>query len=193
MKLKSKDLINIGIFTALYMLLAILVMSIALTPILQIITMPLLSLLGAPIYLLYIAKVDKFGAITIMGFICSAISGLFVFGSVLCFLVCFIFFVFAELIAFAGKYKNNKLNNLSYIIVSFWTVGVAGLPWTAKEFFREISLAGGYTEEWLQGVERLATTQVLIYVIIAMIIGSIISMFFSNRLFKKHFKKAGIL
>lgn len=193
MKFTSKDLINIGIFTILYMLLAMVVMSVAFTPVLQILTMPIFALVSAPIYLMYIAKVGKVGAIAIMGIICSAVSGFFAFGSVACFLACLIFFIFAELIAFAGKYKNKKLNSLSCIVVSFWTIGVAGLPWTAKEFFRKVTLEGGYSEEWLQGVEALATVPILIYIVIAMIICSILSILFANKLFKKHFQKAGLV
>lgn len=193
MKFNNKDLINVGIFTTFYLILAILVMSVGVTPFLQMITIPLFALLAAPIYLLYISKVSKFGAITSMGLICSAISGLLVFGSVLCFLACFIFFIIAELIAYIGKYKNNKFNNLSYIIASYWSIGVAGLPWSAKEYFSELSLASGYSIEWVQGVENLATTNVLIYVLIGTLICAIISVNFSTKLFKKHFKSAGII
>lgn len=193
MKLTSKDLINVGIFTAIYLLVIVAISGIVITPILQILMMPLMALFTGPIYLLYLAKVGKFGTIMITGVLGSALVGLLVYGNIYCFLVNMLFFIVAEFIAAAGKYKNNKLNQLSFIVVSFWTIGEAGLPWVAGEFFHNLSVASGYTEEWASGVDALSTPLCLVLMIVAVIVCSIISILFSNKLFKKHFKKSGIV
>ena len=192
-KLNSKDLINIGIFTAIYIALMIIVSGFVITPVLQLLMMPVMALLGAPVYLLYIAKVGKFGAITITGFLFSALVGLLVYANVYCFLVNFVFFVIAEIIAFIGKYKSKKLNMLSYIIAMFSTIGEAGLPWVAQEYFHELSVASGYSEEWASGLDKLATPLNLALMIGGTVICAIISCVFAKNIFKKHFKKAGIV
>ena len=192
-KLNSKDLINIGIFTAIYLGVNIFISGLTVVPIMQIIMMPLMALVTAPIYLLYIAKVGKLGAITIMGLIGSIIVGLLVYGNIWCFLVNMFFVLVAELIAFLGKYKSDKMNNLSYIVMSFWAIGEAGLPWIAGKYFHELSVASGYSEEWASGVDALATPLNLGIMIVCVIICALISIGFSKKIFKKHFQKAGIV
>ena len=192
-KLNSKDLINIGVFSAIYLLVKLVISGIVVTPILQILMMPLMALFTGPVYLLYLAKVGKFGAVTITGLLGSALVGLLVYGNVYCFLVNVLFFIAADLIAYSGKYKNSKLNNLSFLVVSFWTIGEAGLPWAAGEFFYDLSIKSGYTVQWADGVKALATPLNLVLMIIAVIACGVVSILFSNRLFKKHFKKAGII
>ena len=196
MKIKytSKDLINIGIFSAIFIVVNIIISGFVVTPILQFIMMPVMALLCAPIYLLYIAKVGKLGAITITGLLASALVGLLVYGNVYCFLVNITFFILAEVIACMGNYKNNKLNSLSYIIVSFWAIGEAGLPWWGGgKIFYDLSLASGYSEEFAIGVNSLATPLNLIIMLVSVVVCAIISIIFAKSMFKKHFKKAGIV
>ena len=192
-KLNSKDLINIGVFSAIYIVLNVIISGFVITPILQFIMMPVMALLCAPVYLLYIAKVGKFGAITITGLLFSALVGLLVYGNIYCFLVNLLFFVIAEFVAYLGKYKNIKLNALSYIFAVFSAIAEAGLPWVARNFFYDLSIASGYSKEWASGVDALATPLNLGLMIITIIVCAIISVLFSNKLFKKHFKKAGII
>ena len=192
-KLTSKDLINIGIFSAIYIGVLVVISGLVITPILQILMMPVIALCTAPIYLLYIAKVGKFGALTITGLLGSLLVGLLVYGNIYCFIVNFSIFFIAEIIAFIGKYKSKMFNNLSYIVASFWVIGEAGLPWVAGKYFWELSVASGYSKEWADGVAELATPTVLILMILGTVICGCISIWFSNRMFKKHFNKAGIV
>ena len=191
--MKNKDLINVGIFTALYICVNVIISGFVIVPILQVLMMPAMALLLAPIYLLYIAKVGKFGAILITGFCFSALIGLLVYGNVICFLVNFAFFIAAELVAYLGKYKNKKLNALSYIFAIFSTIAEAGLPWFASQYFYDLSVASGYSVEWAEGLKAIATPLVFVLMLVGVIVCSIISILFSNNMFKKHFKKAGIV
>ena len=183
-KLTSKDLINIGIFSAVYIIVLVIISGFVLTPMLQMLMMPVMALCIAPIYLLYIAKVGKFGAILITGLLTSALIGLLVYGNVYCFLVNMIFYVVAEVVAFMGKYKSSKLNNLSYIVSSFAVIGEAGLPWfNGGTFFHELSVASGYTEEWASGVDALATPLNLAIMLGAVLICAIMSIVSAKGMF----------
>ena len=192
-KLTSKDLINIGIFTAIYIALVVVASGTAIVPIMQFVFVPIAALITAPVYLLYIAKVGKFGAILITGLLSSGLVGFLVYGNIYCFLVNIAFFIIAEFIAYAGKYKSKKLNNLSFIVCSFWAMGEAGLPWTAREYFWQLSVDSGYSVDWANGVNALATPTTLVLMLAGIAICAIIGIMYSNSLFKKHFKKAGII
>ena len=192
-KLNSKDLINIGVFSALYIILCIIVSGLVLTPLLQMLMLPMMAIVSAPVYLLYVAKVGKFGAISITGLLFSSLVGLLVYGNVFCFLGNLAFFIIADLVALFGGYKSNTLNLLSFIFAVFSGIAEAGLPWIAGEYFHELSVASGYSEEWANGVDALATPTTLILMIVATIVCAIIGSIFSKIMFKKHFKKAGIV
>jgi energy-coupling factor transport system substrate-specific component len=192
-KLQGKDFIFVGIFTAIFLAITIIVSGCAFLPILQIMVSPICALLYAPVYLLYLAKVGKPLAITILGVICSAFVGLLVYGNIFCFLVNMMIFIVAELISKAGGYKSFKLNAISYFVVSFWTMGESGSFWFFKDFAAELSLNGGYTQEWVEGVSRLSTPLSFVIVLAAIAVAAIISIVFARGMFKKHFKKAGII
>jgi energy-coupling factor transport system substrate-specific component len=192
-KLQGKDFIFVGIFTAIFLAITVIVSGCAFLPILQIMVSPICALLYAPVYLLYLAKVGKPFAITILGVICSAFVGLLVYGNIFCFLVNMLFFIVAELIAKAGGYKNLKLNAISYFVVSFWTMGESGSFWFFKDFASELSLNGGYSQEWVDGVSKLSTPLSFVIVLAAIAVAAIISIVFAKGMFKKHFKKAGII
>ena len=74
--LQPKDLINIGIFTALYFIIIMAVAMLGYVPIF----IPLLSvicpLIGGIPYMLYITKVRHFGMVFIMGTILGLLMGL---------------------------------------------------------------------------------------------------------------------
>lgn len=112
-KLKGKDLINIGIYAAIYCLLMTCIAMLGYIPIM----LPMLAVigpivLGVPMMLFY-TKVKKFGMITIMGtivgiYLCVTGMGFWpiVFGVVFGFL--------ADLVAKSGKYVSSKKTILSY-------------------------------------------------------------------------------
>lgn len=192
-QLQGKDFIFVGIFTALFLAVTVIVSGFAVLPILQVLVPVICALLCGPIYLLYLAKVGKPFAITILGLICSAFVGLLVYGNVFCFLVNMVVFVAAELIARAGDYKQFRLNAISYFVVAFWTMGESGTFWFFKDYAAEISLSGGYTQGWVDGVAKLSTPTSFVIIMISTALAAILSIFFAKQMFKKHFKKAGIV
>ena len=192
-KLNSKDYINIGIFTTLFFISNILVSSLIVTPFMQYVMMPLIALVTGPIYILYVSKIKKFGAITIVGIFCSLVIGLLVFGSIPACIINLIIFLLAELIAYLGKYKDFKYIALSYIVVSFYTIGEVGLIWYARDSYYNISIQSGISSEFTQKILDLGSYTTLFIMIICVIICSILSIILSKKLFNKHFKKLGII
>ena len=192
-KLTSKDLINTGIFGALFLTITLFVFCIAFTPIIQFARVPLSALLCGPVFLLLIAKTKKPVVIILVGLLSSAVVGFLLYGNIICFLINMAFFIIADLIAFVGKYESIKLNSIAYIIVSFWTMGEYGAFWFARDFMYDNLVATGSNLDYINGTFELMNTTALVFVLTATLVCAILSVVLAKILFKKHFKKAGII
>ncbi|MEL6406975.1 MAG: MptD family putative ECF transporter S component [Chloroflexota bacterium] len=191
-QLRIKDLITIGIFSAIYLITYMFLSGVLFTPILFMLMLPIGALLMGPVYMLYIARTQKVGAITIMGFLTALIIGFLVYGNILIALVIFAFGLLAELAAYTGKYKSLRWNILSYCLMSFWAIGVFAPWWVAQDWIRELTITSGYPAEYADGALALATPFNLILIIASTVICALISAFIANSMLKKHFVRAGI-
>ena len=108
-KLKAKDLINVGIYTAIYIVFFFVVGMLNAIPVLYPFLYVLIPLISGIPFMLFLTKTEKFGMVTIMSVICgvfwffmgytwTAIVGYVVFGLI------------ADLVLKAGKYKNFKVD-----------------------------------------------------------------------------------
>ena len=192
-KINGKDLITIGIFTLLILVVASVAPILGIIPGMYLMRTPAVALLCGPVYLLYVAKTKKPFCITITGLICASVMGLLSFGSFPMFAINLACFLAAELIACIGKYKSKLFNAISYVVLGFWTFAQDGAFWYMKDFMLEFSHNAKMDEAWLNMIVKLLTVQNLIMVLCVTLVCSIVSVIFSNILFKKHFKKAGII
>ena len=191
-KLTSKDLINIGIFTAIIYALSLVVAFVGITPLSSLFAGPLYALLAAPIYMLYIAKVHKPFAVIITGLFCSVMC-LVSFTSVLMALLSLVAFVASELIAKSGKYLSYKLNTISYLVFTLWTLVINGGYWYLQDFMVEFSLSSGMDQTWLDQMVEIATPLNLVLVIVGTLLCAFIGSLYAKVMLKKHFTKAGII
>ena len=146
-KLQAKDLINVGIFTAIYFVLFFAGMMLGYIPIF----IPLLGLVcpiicGIP-FMLYLTKVKKFGMVTLSGIILGLLNMLIGSG-VLVLIFGIVFGVAADLIMKSGKYKSWKFTLLGNGVFSLWIMGfVSRMFLTRTEFFD--SLVSSYGQEYV--------------------------------------------
>lgn len=192
-RLAVKDLINIGIFTALYIVITILVASFIFLPILQLFVPVICALLMAPVYLLFVARTQKPFCITVLGLIVSLVIGLVAFGNIICFVINFAVFVIAELVAFLGKYKSFKINAISYIVSSYWLMGQDGLYWFMQDYIYDLSVKSGYSIEAIDTIISFVTIQNLFIILLSTGLAASISVLFARLILKKHFIRAGIV
>ncbi|MEL6525901.1 MAG: MptD family putative ECF transporter S component [Chloroflexota bacterium] len=191
-QIRTKDLITIRIFSAIYLITYIVFSSVLFTPVLFMFMMPIGALLLGPVYMLYIARTQKPGAITIMGLLIATIAGLLVYGNILVALVNFGFALVAELLAYLGKYKRFVWLTMSYAVMSLWVLGQQAPWWVAQDWIRELTIASGYSAEWTDETLAFATPLNLVLIIGGTIICAVVSSFIANRMLKKHFVRAGI-
>lgn len=121
-RLQGKDFINIGIFTAIYLVIAIVVAMLSFIPIF----FPLLSVIvplvcGIP-FMLFLTRVKKPGMIFIMTLIITLV--MFATGmGIYSLLVGIVTSVIAELIYRSGNYQSINKGVLAYAVFSCWIWG----------------------------------------------------------------------
>lgn len=193
-KIAGKDLITIGIFTAVYFVINFLFMVLGgLHPIVWILMPGFIALFTGVPFLLMTAKVQKPGAVFLMGFITGLIY--FVTGQfTVVILVTFVFGCgFAELIRYITKYSSFPGNSLSFV---FFSLGMIGSPlpiWLFKESFLAQIADQGMPADYVASLQALSSGLMLVVLITAPMVGAVIGAFMARALFKKHFEKAGIV
>ena len=146
-KLQAKDLINVGIFTAIYFVIFFAGMMLGYIPIF----IPLLGLVcpilcGIP-FMLYLTKVKKFGMVSLTGIILGLLN-LIMGSGVLVLVAGIIFGIASDLILRAGKYQSWKCTFLANGVFSLWIMGyVSRMFLTRTEFFA--SLVSSYGQEYV--------------------------------------------
>lgn len=189
------DLISIGIYSALYFIL------VGVAEMLVVVIVPgysysyspaMSALMTGAVFMLMVAKVPKFGAITIMGSVLGLfffLSGLFPFALV----PSVISAVLADVVAYLFKYKSKIGLLLSYVIFSFNTTGpIIQLLFSPDSYVANLKERGkdaSYIQNVFESISNYTGTLAFVLLIIAAIIGGL----FGQKMLKKHFVKAGIV
>ena len=188
-KLKGKDLINIGIYAAIYCLLMTCIAMLGYIPIM----MPMLAVivpivLGVPMMLFY-TKVKKFVMITIMGtivgiYLCVTGMGFWpiVFGVVFGFL--------ADLVAKSGKYVSSKKTILSYGTFCVLLFGNFLPLYIDREAY--FSTRQSFGAEYINSLSNIMQPWTAPAIIISAFVCGMLGALLGKTLLKKHFVKAGI-
>ena len=190
-KLQAKDLINVGIFTAIYFVLFFAGMMLGYIPIF----IPLLGLVcpiicGIP-FMLYLTKVKKFGMVTLSGIIIGLLNMLIGSG-VLVLIFGIVFGVAADLIMKSGKYKSWKFTLLGNGVFSLWIMGfVSRMFLTRTEFFD--SLVSSYGQEYVDTLMSYTPGWMFPVLFVVTFLGGILGALLGKAVLKKHFEKAGIV
>ncbi len=195
-KLDTRDLITIGIFSVVYIVIHFIVGPVfsILGPIGILISTAGTSVINGTVLILLALKVQKIGVLLIL----AIIFGLFmlVWGFWWNLLIYIVFGLVAELIASKGQY-NKKINlALAYCIFQ-WGVAFAAyfLMYLFREGFIQMMLNQGLfpTLQEAQQYVAIFTLEALIIIIISNIIGAILGAYIGIKIHKKHFEKAGMI
>ena len=188
-KLKGKDLINIGIYAAIYCVIMMCIAMLGYIPIL----MPMLCvigpiILGVPMMLFY-TKVRKFGMISIL----AIVVGIFLCVTGMGFwpvLFSIAFGVLADLIAKSGGYASARKTILSYGTFCVLIFGnYVPLYLDPVGYFSTRQSFGTEYINTLSGIMQPWTAPVLV---VAAFVCGILGALLGKSLLKKHFVKAGI-
>lgn len=193
LKLTGKDLINIGIFSAIYFVLSFIGMVLAIIPIMWILMPGVIAILAGIPFMLLCVKVQKPGVPLLMGIITGIlyfITGQFTVVILITFVISCLL---AELLRFLTHYRDFKGNAIAFILFSYGMVGSPLPIWLFKDnFFMQISKQG-MPETYVSTLEMLSSVPMLIVMLILPIVGGLIGVMIARAMFRKHFQKAGMI
>ena len=193
-KMKGKDFITIGIFSAIYFVINFIFMLMGgLHPLLWILMPGFIAIFTGVVYLLMAAKVQKPGAVLLMGMITGLIY--FVTGQfTLVILATFaVSCLLAECVRYFTHYKSFTGNALSFVLFSLGMIGSPLPIWLFRERFLAQITEQGMPADYIAALQALSSNGMLIVLVIAPIIGAVLGALIAKALFKKHFAKAGIV
>lgn len=190
-KLQSKDLITVGIFTAIYFVLQFISNMLAVLPHLFVFYPFYLPLfVGIPL-MLFIAKIKKPGMFSIMGILMGII--LFLFGRTWIPLVtCIIFGIITDLILWSGKYKSMKKSIIAAGVFNIWSIGMVLPVWVLGDSYNA-GLEENMPEGFVSTILAMREPQYVILIIVGAFLMGVVGAFIGKAVMKKHFAKAGIV
>ena len=188
-KLEAKDLITIGIFTAIYFTIFFACGMLGYIPIMYALLPLFIPIICGIPYMLFLTKVKCFGMVTIMG---GIVGGMMVitghtFVPLCAGLICGLG---ADLIFKAGRYQSKKCTVMGYAVFSLWIMGMLVPYWIMRDTFVEMfdkSMGAEYTSAVFEIFAKVAWAFPIMCVG-----GGVIGAFLGLSVLKKHFKRAGI-
>lgn len=192
-RLNGKDLLNVGIFTAVYFVLNLLVAAVlGLIPAVSMLV-PLVSsfILGIPM-MLYFMKIKKFGMVLITYIVYGvllALEGVGIYTLVLG----IVFALIAELLLRLGKYQKPNLAILAFAIASIGANGnVLSMVLASTEYLER--KAATYGSEYMQLMQSyFSEWWVLPLLALSAFLGGLLGGLLGKSVFKKHFIRSGVL
>jgi energy-coupling factor transport system substrate-specific component len=191
-KLQAKDLINVGIFTAIYFVVMFAVMMLGYIPVFIPLLVALIPLVGGIPFMLFLTKVKKFGMMLIMVIlICTfflvsnAAVGVWVLSiGVVCTLI-------AEFVLRSGGYESAKKAILAYGLFCLFLFGNYIPIYITRNAYHE-NLAAGSGTEYADALMRFMPDWTAPVLVIASFAFGILGGILGRSVLKKHFQRAGI-
>jgi len=188
-RLNAKDLINVGIYTAICAVLVCIVAMTGIIPIMMVLLVVFVPILTGIPYMMFLTKVNKFGMILIMNVLMGAfmwVTGM----SYYALIVGTISGIIAELIYRFGDYKSKKLGILAYAVSGLYCwANYFGIFFNADAYF---STRQNFGQEYIDTVTKLLPTWMCPVILVVDFVCGIIGGWIGTKVLKKHFEKAGI-
>ena len=190
--LTVKDLVTVGIFSALFLVLALVGgIFFAPNPVLTF-YMPVGSaLLCGPVYLLMLARVQKRWASAILGALLCIVW--FVTGMHWAMALGYLVMgIAADLAAGIGSYRSKKLNSLSYILLSLGGTASYLVFFADPDGWARTMLGNGTEQSYIDAMRSTGTVWIMVVMLAGTILAAAVSAFIGCKMLKKQFEKAGI-
>ena len=189
-RLEVRDLVTIGVFGVIYFVCMFAVGMMGVVPILYLFYPMVFGVVGGPIVLLFMAKVQKPWALVIFGMITPII--MFLFGHTLLVPgVALVTMLVAEGIRRIGKYRSLRYNMLAYVVMATILCSSLLQMLVMKERYLQLTEAE-MGREYTEALEKLISVRNMGLVYLGAVLGGT-GAFLGRKLLKKHFEKAGIV
>lgn len=190
-RIHAKDLVNIGIFSVIYVVLVMAASMLGFIPVFIPLLAVICPLIGGIPYMLFLTRVKKFGMIWIMAIIMGIV--MFTGGmGVIALPTSILFGLLADLTARSGGYTSAKKSVLSHGVFSMWLVGNFIPIVINREAYTANIIAGGYGREYAEALMKLMPDWILPVLLVCSFVFGILGGLIGRALLRKHFIRAGI-
>lgn len=187
-----KDLVTVGIFSALFLVFALVGgIFFAPNPVLTF-YMPVGSaLLCGPIYLLMLAKVKKRWAVSILGAILCIVW--FVTGMHWAMALGYLVMgVAADFVAGAGEYKSKMMNSVSYIVISLGGTASYLVFFANPDGWAKTMLGNGTEQSYIDTMRETGSVWIMLVMLVGTVLAAAVSAFVGCKMLRKQFEKSVI-
>ena len=188
-RLQGKDLINVGIFTAIYFVIVLVVAMLSFIPVFLPLLAIIVPLVGGIPFMLFLTKVNKFGMILIMSVIMGIMMLLTGMG-IYPLIVRIVTGLIAEFVYKSGNYKSAFKAVLTYAVFSMWLWGNYVLFFTNRDKYFESRKNFG--QDYIDALEKLMPMWMFLTLLVCAFVMGLVGGFIGKSMLKKHFEKAGI-
>ena len=188
--LTGKDLITVGIYTAIYIAVIFCIGAFNAIPFLY----PIFLFVGPAVagipMMLYYVKIEKFGMLTIMGIICAVFF--YIAGYTwICLSIMIPVSILSDVALKIGGYKKFASMAVSFMIFSLGIMsGPANLWFAGEQYWDNIRESMG--EHYAEQLAKFMPTWMLPVGIVLIFAGAFLGALLGRKMLNKHFKKAGI-
>ena len=189
-KIKTKDLVFVGVFVALYVAVMMVAVTIlGFVPVLYLMAPFFVGIVCAPVYLVMAMRLKKPGPVLIL----SIIMGLMFIGTAPVGAVWVVATgILAEIVIALGKYTSKKHYLISWVVFSLSTFGPYTSILVAKQNYLDITLSY-FGQEYADALGALLSNEVVALVLLGAAVGGVIGALLSNKILKKHFLNADLV
>lgn len=188
-RLNSKDLINVGIYTAICAVICCAVAMTGIIPIMMVLLVVIVPVLTGIPYMMFLTKVDKFGMILLM----NVLMGLLMWATGMSYYSLIygtIAGLIAEFVYKKGDYKSKNLGILAYAIsITYLWANYLGIFFNAEGYF---ATRQSYGQDYIDAVTGLLPMWMCPILLAATFIFGLVGGWIGTKTLKKHFVKAGI-
>lgn len=191
-KLKGKDLINVGIYSAIYFVIMMIVAMLGVVPVLYPTLVVFVPLIGGIPFMLFLTKVKKFGMIWIMSIlmgILMVVCGMGYYALI----VGVVTGLLAEFVFKSGKYNNTGKAILTCGVFGLWVWGNYLQLFIDREAFFSSPTRQGLGEDFINTINTLLPAWMCPVMLVICLVCGILGGLLGKKLLKKHFSKAGIV
>ncbi|MDR0416027.1 MAG: MptD family putative ECF transporter S component [Propionibacteriaceae bacterium] len=187
-----RDLINVGIFAALYIVVEYAINMVGLVnPLVMVGALCLSMAASAVVFMLYLTRVRHAGQILLFAILIAAIMVLtghpVVSGA-----VTVVVAALAEVVAWVGRYRSKRASVLAAAVFTTWYVGpMLPLFYAAEDYYAAPSMQA-MGQDYIDAMQALLSTPVLLGFDIATFVFGLLGGLLGLRLLRKHFTKAGL-
>jgi energy-coupling factor transport system substrate-specific component len=190
-KLKTKDLITAGAFSAIYIVVALIIVmgSSAISPLLYLIGPLTVGTVTGTIYTLAVLRTRNIVPVLVMGGVFGAVAASTTWVSAS---LVVLWTGLACVILVLGKFGSKLVYNLSFIVYNLTMTAPFAMLVYAQDKFVEIA-GGYYGQDYADTLSALTPNWIYFALVGLALAGGVAGSLLANRLIAKHFSKAGVV